>query len=98
MKKTEDNKNTYIPKAGDFISLGGVFFGKCENIYTTENGEKIVKVFLVKNAFQRGASELHELSSPLMGDIRKAELGDLLREVKMRKAALYEKLERLDAV
>ena len=97
MKKTEDKTKQYTPEVGDFISLGGVFFGKCENVYTAENGEKIVKVFLVKNAFQRGASELHELSSPLMGDIRKAKLDDLLREVTMRKAALFGKLERLDA-
>lgn len=94
---TSEDKEKYIPKSGDFISLGGVFFGKCENTYTAENGEKIVKIFLVKNAFQRGSSELHELSSPLMGDIKKAKLDDVLREVTMRKAALFEKLEHLDA-
>ena len=86
----------YIPKKGDYVSLGGVFSGITQEVYTSESGERIAKIFLVKNAFQRGSSELHNLSSPLLGDIQPATKEDLLREIAMRQAALEKSLEEFD--
>ena len=83
----------YIPKKGDYVSLGGVFSGITQEVYISESGERIAKIFLVKNAFQRGSSELHNLSSPLLGDIQPATKEDLLREIAMRQAALKKSLQ-----
>lgn len=83
----------YIPKKGDYVSLGGIFSGITQEVYTSESGERIAKIFLVKNAFQRGSSELHNLSSPLLGDIQPATKEDLLREIAMRQEALKKDLE-----
>jgi len=38
-------KEKYIPKKGDYISLGGVFFGITQEIYTSESGDKSLKFF-----------------------------------------------------
>ena len=89
-------KEKYIPKKGDYVSLGGVFSGITQEVYTSENGEKIAKIFLVKNAFQRGSSELHNLSSPLLGDIQPATKEDLMREISMRQSALEKSLEEFN--
>jgi hypothetical protein len=83
-------KEKYIPKKGDYISLGGVFSGIAQEIYISESGDRIAKIFLVKNAFQRGSAELHNLSSPLLGDLRPATKDELLKEIAMRRDALEE--------
>ncbi len=89
-------KEKYIPKKGDYISLGGVFSGIAQDIYISESGDKIAKIFLVKNAFQRGSAELHNLSSSLLGDLRPATKDELLREIAMRQAALEKNLEKFN--
>ena len=89
-------KEKYIPEKGDYISLGGVFSGIVQEIYVSTSGDTIAKIFLVKNAFQRGSSELHNLSSPLLGDIQLATKRDLLREITMRQMALEKDLEKFN--
>ena len=89
-------KEKYIPKKGDYISLGGVFSGIAQDIYISESGDKIAKIFLVKNAFQRGSAELHNLSSSLLGDLRPATKDELLREIAMRQVALEKNLEKFN--
>lgn len=86
----------YIPKKGDYISLGGVFSGIAQEIYISESGDRIAKIFLVKNAFQRGSAELHNLSSPLLGDLRPATKDELLREIAMRQTSLEKDLEKFN--
>ena len=83
----------YIPAKGEFISLGGIFFGVCENVFRSEDGEIVVMCNLVKNAFQRGASELHHLTPEL--DMRPATIAELKREIIMRKATLVMRLEEM---
>jgi len=87
-------KEKYIPTNGDYISLGGVFSGIVQEIYISESGDRIAKIFLVKNAFQRGSAELHNLSSPLLGDLRPVTKDDLLREISVRQEALEKDLEK----
>ena len=91
--KTMTEKEKYVPKKGDYISLGGVFSGIAQEIYISESGDRIAKIFLVKNAFQRGSAELHNLSSPLLGDLRPATKDELLREIAMRQTSLEKDLE-----
>ena len=89
-------KEKYIPKKGDYISLGGVFSGIAQEIYISESGDRIAKIFLVKNAFQRGTAELHNLSSPLLGDLQPATKEELQREIVMRQASLKKDLEKFN--
>ena len=80
----------YTPKKGEFISLGGIFFGVCENVFRSEDGEIVVICNLVKNAFQRGASELHHLTPEL--DMRPATKGEIGREIALHQRVLRKRL------
>ncbi len=97
-----DEKGVYLPTKSDLVSLGGVYTGIVLNVYYAATGEWVVKVFLVKNAFQRGAAELHT-SGNVMGEIRLAtreevmkEIAHFQRKLKDRLSIFHEQIDKKD--
>ena len=89
-----EKQASYKPVKGEIVKLG-IFHGIVEDIYFNSAGEYVVKLFLVKNAFQRGSSELHE-SGKILGDLRPATLQELKAEIGMRKLSLSESLDKFN--
>lgn len=87
----------YVPEPGELVSLGGIYVGVVEKMFFSEDGrDYVAKIYLIKNAFQRNASELHtkeNLISPMMRPATPAE-GD--REILMRLKSLNKNLGRFD--
>ena len=89
-----EKQASYKPVKGEIVKLG-IFHGIVEDIYFNSTGEYVVKLFLVKNAFQRGSSELHE-SGKVLGDLVPATIDELNDEIAVRKCALLASLGRFD--
>ena len=85
----------YKPQAGDYVKLGAIYTGVIEDVFWNDDGDYVIQVALVKNAFQRGASELHSSKDELL-EIIPATADDIRRDIQRYSAELGQRLEKFN--